>query len=97
MVNGRILNEISREDYFSDAVRYFWDKRASQAEDQNHRGVIDQGIRSEATGGKHMDGFFSLIKKLLIDIGVPEEESAHGGGIWTSLDIFVQKNSGIYW
>ncbi|MDD3621841.1 MAG: PaeR7I family type II restriction endonuclease [Methanofollis sp.] len=74
MVNGRILNDISREDYFSDAVRYFWDKRASQAEDQNHRGIIDQGIRSEATGGKHMDGFFSLIKKLLIDIGVPEED-----------------------
>jgi hypothetical protein len=72
MVNDRILQDISRDDYFSDAVRYFWDKRASQAEDQNNRGVKDQGIRSEATGGKHMDRFFSLIQTLLVDIGVPE-------------------------
>ena len=33
MVSDRILREISRDDYFSRAVRYFWDKRASQAED----------------------------------------------------------------
>ncbi|TAJ43718.1 PaeR7I family type II restriction endonuclease [Methanofollis fontis] len=74
MVNERILQEISRDDYFSDAVRYFWDKRASQAEDQNNRGVKDQGSRSEATGGKHMDGFFSLIETLLLDVGVPAED-----------------------
>jgi len=72
MVSDRILREISREDYFSCAVRYFWDKRASQAEDQDNRGVRDQGFRSEATGGKHMDRFFSLILDLLVDIGVPE-------------------------
>ncbi len=72
MVSDRILREISREDYFSCAVRYFWDKRASQAEDQDNRGVRDQGFRSEATGGKRMDRFFSLILDLLVDIGVPE-------------------------
>lgn len=72
MVSERILREISRDDYFSCAVRYFWDKRASQAKDQNDRGVRDQGFRSEATGGKHMNGFFSLIRNLLVDIGVPE-------------------------
>lgn len=71
-MNDRILHDISRDDYFSDAVRYFWDTRASQAEDQNNRGVKDQGNRSEATGGKHMDRFFSLIQTLLVDIGVPE-------------------------
>src|SRR5690554_6135559 len=74
MVSDRILWEISRDDYFSRAVRYFWDKRASQAEDQNSRGVKDQGFRSEATGGKHMDGFFSPIRDLLMDVGVPESD-----------------------
>jgi len=74
MVSDRILREISRDDYFSGAVRYFWDKRASQAEDQRSRGIRDQGFRSEATGGKHMDGFFSLIRSLLVDIGVPEDD-----------------------
>ncbi len=39
MVNDRILRDILRDDYFSDAVRYFWDTRASQAEDQNNRGT----------------------------------------------------------
>jgi len=74
MVSDRILREISRDDYFSRAVRYFWDKRASQAEDQNSRGVKDQGFRSEATGGKHMDGFFLLIRDLLLNVGVPESD-----------------------
>lgn len=74
MVSKRILRKLSREDYFSSAVQYFWDERASQAKDQNDRGVRDQGFRSEATGGKHMDGFFSLIRSLLVDIGVPEDD-----------------------
>mgnify|MGYP000327619491 CR=1 FL=1 len=77
MVSERILRKISRDDYFSCAVRYFWDKRASQAKDQNDRGVKDQGFRSEATGGKHMNGFFSLIRNLLVDIGVPEGGYLH--------------------
>lgn len=72
MVNDRVLRKISRDDYFSSAVRYFWNKRALQAKNQNVRGAKDQGLRSEATGGKHMDGFFSPIRDLLIDVGVPE-------------------------
>ncbi len=72
MVSDRVLRKISRDDYFSPAVRFFWDKRALQAKNQDIRGARDQGFRSEATGGKHMDGFFSPIRDLLIDVGVPE-------------------------
>lgn len=36
--------------------------------------IGDQGIRSEATGGKHLDGFFSFFYNLLIEIGVPESD-----------------------
>ncbi|WP_067078599.1 PaeR7I family type II restriction endonuclease [Methanoculleus horonobensis] len=95
MVSKRILRKLSREDYFSSAVQYFWDKRASQAKDQNDRGVRDQGFRSEATGGKHMDGFFSLIRSLLVDIGVPEDDICTQK---RSLDLpgyFRAENSGI--
>ncbi|NLZ29971.1 MAG: restriction endonuclease [Methanomicrobiales archaeon] len=74
MASDSIFQEISRDDYFSRAVRYFWDKRALQAQDQNVRGVKDRGFRSEATGGKHMDGFSSPICDLLMSAGVPESD-----------------------
>jgi hypothetical protein len=96
MVSDRILREISRDDYFSSAVRYFWGKRVSQAQEQKSRGVKDQGFRSEATGGKHMDGFFLLIRDLLVDIGVPEDDiCTQKRSPLIFRDTSVQRSSGI--
>ncbi len=74
MTRAHIQESISRDDLFADAVRFFWETRAEQADSQIERGGSDQGTRSEATGGKHMDGFYTLIHSFLIDLGVPDED-----------------------
>ncbi len=55
---------------FSDAVRYFWNRKKSQAK----KGVDDQGTRASVTGGKHMDGFIKVISKSLRDAGVKRSD-----------------------
>ena len=59
---------------FSDAVRYFWHTRLSQASQQEERGISDQGTRSSVTGGKQMDGFVTKITELMVGVGVKLED-----------------------
>lgn len=55
------------------AVKHFWETRDKQAENQGARtGQRDAGLRTAVTGGRHLDGFVALCKKLLIDAGLPE-------------------------
>lgn len=55
------------------AIRHFWTTRNSQAENQGARtGRRDAGLRTAVTGGKHLDGFISLCRDLLIEAGLPE-------------------------
>jgi len=55
------------------AVRHFWLKRKEQESRQGAKsGRRDQGGRSAVTGGAQMDGFAKLIRKLLVDGGVPD-------------------------
>ncbi len=57
----------------SEAVRYFWVTRQKQAERQGSKsGKRDQGNRAAITGGGHMDGFCSAVKKVLVGAGVPD-------------------------
>jgi hypothetical protein len=56
----------------SKAVKLFWKVRASQKEKQGSgSGVKDAGNRSAVTGGKHADGFVSLIASIVRDAGLP--------------------------
>lgn len=56
------------------AVRQFWTAQSLQKGRQGSKtGQKDYGRRSAVTGGKQMDGFVELLKKLLIESGVPAE------------------------
>jgi len=52
------------------AVSWFWETRNSQSGAQL---VKDAGTRGAVTGGKQLDAFLVLLKKIAIDLGVPEE------------------------
>jgi hypothetical protein len=58
---------------FADAVRRFWETRREQAAKQKRTGGRDQGKRSEATGGRQMDGFNDVLRDILTKQGVPDE------------------------
>lgn len=56
---------------FREAVRGFWSQRVAQRQTQELLGKVDQGRRSDVTGGKQMDGFALALTNLLHDAGVP--------------------------
>lgn len=58
---------------FVDAVRGFWDQRTAQRQAQVLSGKVDQGRRSDVTGGKQMDGFALAMTAMLLDGGIPRE------------------------
>lgn len=54
------------------AVKHFWITRKEQAEKQGQAtGRRDAGLRTAVTGGKHLDGFVTLCRDLLIESGLP--------------------------
>jgi hypothetical protein len=55
-----------------EAVRFFWQKRLTQSAKQGGGVDVDRGARAAVTGGKQMDGFVHLVRKLLLEVGVPE-------------------------
>jgi hypothetical protein len=55
-----------------EAVRHFWRTRTDQSAKQTGTDDRDRGSRSAVTGGKQMDGFTKLVRKLLIEAKVPE-------------------------
>jgi len=56
-----------------EAVRHFWLTRHGQSARQGSAADRDRGGRAAVTGGKQMDGFVSLVRQLLVDAGVPNE------------------------
>jgi hypothetical protein len=59
-------------DRMTDAVRTFWSTRVAQHTEQGSAsGVRDAGNRGAVTGGKHLDGFLSLLTELVREAGVP--------------------------
>lgn len=58
---------------FTDAVCGFWNQRLAQRQAQELSGKVDQGNRSDVTGGKQMDSFALVITDLLLSNGVPQE------------------------
>lgn len=55
------------------AVRHFWQTRKHQGRKQGAAsGRRDYGSRTEVTGGKHLDGFVTLLRNLLVESGLPD-------------------------
>lgn len=55
------------------AVQHFWSVRESQQKNQSsENGKKDYGSRGAVTGGKHLDGFISLLSELVADAGLPD-------------------------
>jgi hypothetical protein len=57
-----------------DAVRFYWQTRTKQLEKQAGSGAKDQGLRSAVTGGAQMDGFISLLTRLVIEAGIDRSQ-----------------------
>jgi hypothetical protein len=55
-----------------EAIQHFWTTRQRQSTQQGGEDDRDRGGRSAVTGGKQMDGFVRLVRKLLIAARVPE-------------------------
>lgn len=54
------------------AVRLYWLTLEQQGQRQGGTGdARDRGRRSQATGGKQMDGFVNLVTELLTEVGLP--------------------------
>ncbi len=58
------------------AVGSYWDVRRSQAERSRGLGVVNTGLRSEVTGGRHLDALQLLLVEVLVDAGMPAEQLA---------------------
>jgi len=56
------------------AVTHFWRARIDAAVRQQQRGESDQGNRAGVTAGKNMDGFVAMIRKIIVDNGMPDAE-----------------------
>ncbi len=75
-MNTALLSPMLKFKYERDlknAVRLFWLTRSHQLKNQSSRNVRDQGTRGAVTGGRQLDGFLELLKKISIDAGVPAE------------------------
>ena len=55
-----------------ESIKYFWMTRNQQIEKQISNRTQDQGNRGAVTGGKQLDGFINLLRKVAVDNGVPE-------------------------
>jgi hypothetical protein len=53
------------------SVRSYWDVRRSQAQRSIDSGVINTGLRSEVTGGRHLDALQLLLVQVFVDAGIP--------------------------
>jgi hypothetical protein len=58
------------------AVRHFWRTRTDQSSRQTISQARDRGSRAAVTGGKQMEGFVRAVRKLLLDIKVPDSSIA---------------------
>ena len=67
-----------------EAVRALWGNGAAAAAKQRELGRSDQGNRASVTGGRTMDGFVVLIKKL-VRASATEVNGTPGGLRWRAI------------
>lgn len=53
------------------AVASYWNVRRTQAERSIAQGVLNPGLRSEVTGGRHLDELQALLVRVFIEAGIP--------------------------
>ena len=69
---------IDLDKQLKNAVKHFWLTRESQSQKQGSTsGVRDTGSRSAVTGGKHLDGFVDICRRILIDAGLKDIHIYH--------------------
>ncbi len=68
-----MLSERAIQRGLNSAVRHFWATRSGQASQQQSRGTSDQGARGAVTGGKQMDGFVSLVARIITNAGLSDD------------------------
>jgi hypothetical protein len=56
------------------AVAHYWQTRETQERNQGKGGQKDAGKRGQVTGGKHADGFVSVIATICEEAGLPGAE-----------------------
>ena len=62
-------------DQVAAAIKYFWQTRLQQQENQGSvTGKKDTGNRSAVTGGAQLDGFISLLASILENAGLTDYE-----------------------
>jgi len=70
-----LLDNLDRE--IADAVQWYWETRAGQAEDQKVSEHSTRGRRADVLGGSQMDGFAGLVEDILAENGVPRDSVVH--------------------
>ena len=56
-----------------EAIKLFWLTREKQSDSQGSKsGQKDAGLRAAVTGGKHLNGFTTICRDLLVQAGLPE-------------------------
>ncbi|MBR1546813.1 MAG: hypothetical protein IJ633_08500 [Prevotella sp.] len=65
-VDKVVVNDKDYTTCVSKAVKFFWDTKKRQLKDSG-----DASNRGAVVGGKQMDGFIDLLKKVAVDAGVP--------------------------
>lgn len=61
----------------SNAIRWYWETREGQAEDQKVSKNSTRGRRADVLGGNQMDGFSGLVEDILTENGVPKDAIVH--------------------
>ncbi len=60
------INISNFEKLANDAIKHFWESRQIATQNQELRGISDQGNRSSVTAGKNMDGFAKIMLRDLV-------------------------------
>ena len=84
------LNLDAFDEMMASAVRHFWRQRARATKNQEKRGVVDQGNRSGVTSGKNMDGFISMVNKIIIDNGAKDSHIHFGSRVDVTIPGFYR-------
>jgi len=72
---GFLFDDLDHE--IADAVRWYWETREGQAEDQKVSENTARGRRADVLGGNQMDGFAGLVEDILAENGVPRDSIVH--------------------
>lgn len=72
------------------AVKHFWKARTAATESQRERGRADQGNRSGVTAGKNLDGFIAMVRRIIVDNGIPQAAVYSGGRAQVTIPGFYR-------